>query len=86
MVSPQDNWHAIQMELAQSTYLSRETAPWTYDVIKAEKLRVHLTNNFSNAGRLGPSPWEKNMTNRTAGPRHAMYILQQEPGSLLKVG
>ena len=39
---PGQNWHAIQMELAQSAYLTAEAAPWTYDVAKAEKLRRHL--------------------------------------------
>ena len=34
--------HAIQMELAQSTYLTREEAPWTYDETKAQHLRMHL--------------------------------------------
>ena len=36
------NWHAIQMELAQSTYLEAEAAPWNYDEIRAKKLRLHL--------------------------------------------
>lgn len=35
---PNDGIHAIQMELAQSTYM-HETAPWTYDTTKAERLR-----------------------------------------------
>jgi N-formylglutamate deformylase len=39
---PQLNWHAIQMELAQSTYLATEAPPWTYDVPKADKIRLHL--------------------------------------------
>ncbi len=39
---PQDGIHAIQMELAQSTYLANEAAPWTYDPAKAECLRDHL--------------------------------------------
>jgi formiminoglutamase len=51
---PQDNWHAIQMELAQSTYLSRETAPWAYDVIKAEKLRIHLKKILTTLADLAP--------------------------------
>lgn len=40
---PEQGFHAIQMELAQSTYLSIEAPPWTYDEIKAAKLRSHLT-------------------------------------------
>ncbi len=34
--------HAIQMELAQSTYLTEEQPPWTYHVTKADRLRMHL--------------------------------------------
>ena len=39
---PADGFHAIQMELAQSTYLKRESAPWTYDTSAAEQLRRPL--------------------------------------------
>ncbi len=39
---PKDGIHAIQMEVAQSTYLHSETAPWVYDKTKARKLRSHL--------------------------------------------
>lgn len=39
---PQDGIHAIQMELAQSTYLATEAAPWDYDSAKANRLRDHL--------------------------------------------
>lgn len=38
---PDDGWHAIQMELAQSTYM-QESAPWPYLHDRAEKLRPHL--------------------------------------------
>lgn len=41
---PTQGWHAIQMELAQSTYLTAEAPPWSYDPQKAGKLRTHLTN------------------------------------------
>ena len=34
--------HAIQMELAQSTYLKAESAPWTYSNAKSERVRSHL--------------------------------------------
>jgi formiminoglutamase len=44
---PDEAWHAIQMELAQSTYLETEAAPWDYDDGKAEKLRHHLRNIFN---------------------------------------
>ena len=39
---PADGIHAVQMELAQSTHLATETAPFAYDTEKAEKLRPHL--------------------------------------------
>jgi formiminoglutamase len=37
-----NNIHAIQMELAQSTYLTKERAPFSFDAPKADKLRRHL--------------------------------------------
>lgn len=40
---PAKGFHAIQMELAQSTYLSAEHAPWTYDTIKASRIRRPLS-------------------------------------------
>ncbi len=40
---PDTGVHAIQMELAQSTYLSAENAPWTYDTLKAARLRRPLS-------------------------------------------
>lgn len=39
---PEEGVHAIQMELAQSTYLKTETAPFEYDLQKAEKMRMVL--------------------------------------------
>lgn len=39
---PETGVHAIQMELAQHAYLAEESAPWTYDPVKAERLRRHL--------------------------------------------
>ncbi len=39
---PETGVHAIQMELAQSTYLATEAPPFAYDPAKAEALRVHL--------------------------------------------
>lgn len=38
---PQAGYHAIQMELAQSTYM-REAAPWAYDPDRATRLRAVL--------------------------------------------
>ncbi|MEM7214398.1 MAG: N-formylglutamate deformylase [Pseudomonadota bacterium] len=39
---PAEGFHAIQMELAQSTYLETEEPPFGYDDGKAENLRIHL--------------------------------------------
>ncbi|TNF60670.1 MAG: N-formylglutamate deformylase [Rhodobacteraceae bacterium] len=38
---PVDNIHAIQMELAQRTYMA-EAAPWTWDAARADRLRPVL--------------------------------------------
>lgn len=40
---PEEGLHAIQMELAQRTYMT-EAPPWTYDRAKAERLRETLTD------------------------------------------
>jgi N-formylglutamate deformylase len=40
---PAAGLHAIQMELAQSTYM-QEAPPWAYDDARADKLREHLSN------------------------------------------
>ncbi|QBF32892.1 N-formylglutamate deformylase [Thalassococcus sp. S3] len=39
---PEQGLHAVQMELAQRTYMT-ETAPWAYDPSKAYALRQHLS-------------------------------------------
>ncbi|MGI9391631.1 MAG: N-formylglutamate deformylase [Boseongicola sp.] len=39
---PKNGYHAIQMELAQSTYLEAEQPPWTYAPQKAAAIREHL--------------------------------------------
>ena len=49
---PAENLHAIQMELAQSSYLTEEQAPWTYDMDKAGRLRAHLAEILSRLDRL----------------------------------
>ena len=41
---PQAGIHAIQMELAQSSYLAAEAPPWTYDAAKAARLRAQLSD------------------------------------------
>jgi formiminoglutamase len=52
---PANGIHAIQMELAQSTYLSDEAAPWSYDDTKAAQLRPHLSSILSALAELAPS-------------------------------
>ncbi|MGJ8546835.1 MAG: N-formylglutamate deformylase [Sulfitobacter sp.] len=51
---PAAGFHAIQMELAQSTYLADETAPWTYDLGKAAALRPHLAKILRELAALAP--------------------------------
>ena len=52
---PQEGIHAIQMELAQSTYLTDQAAPWAYDQTKAAKLRPHLTAILITLAALAPT-------------------------------
>jgi len=48
---PRRGIHAIQMELAQSTYM-QEAAPWSYDPEKADRLRPVLSLILSALERL----------------------------------
>ncbi|MBU2865773.1 N-formylglutamate deformylase [Pacificibacter marinus] len=52
---PAEGFHTIQMELAQSTYLRDESAPWTYDADKSERLRVHLSSILTQLAALAPT-------------------------------
>lgn len=52
---PTDGLHAIQMELAQSTHLTEEAAPWTLDPAKADKLRNHLRQILTTLADLAPT-------------------------------
>lgn len=52
---PAEGLHAIQMELAQSTYLSAEAAPWSYDTAKATRLRACLTTILTQLAALAPT-------------------------------
>jgi formiminoglutamase len=52
---PDAGIHAVQMELAQSTYLTSEAAPWTYDATKAARLRPHLTSILTALADLAPT-------------------------------
>lgn len=51
---PVEGLHAIQMELAQSTYLAAEVAPWTYDQTKANRLRQHLHHLLTSLANWAP--------------------------------
>ncbi len=51
---PEDGFHAIQMELAQSTHLVDETAGWTYAPGKAACLRPHLGRILTTLADLAP--------------------------------
>ncbi|MCV3270774.1 N-formylglutamate deformylase [Roseobacter sinensis] len=51
---PADGIHAIQMELAQSTYLATEAAPWVFDRAKARALRRHLRQMLTALADLAP--------------------------------
>ena len=51
---PDTGVHAIQMELAQSTYLTDEAAPWTYDETKSRALRIHLQDILTTLAEMAP--------------------------------
>ncbi|GGC14683.1 N-formylglutamate deformylase [Marivita lacus] len=52
---PAQGVHAIQMELAQSTYLASETPPWSYDDTRADRLRAHLTTILNTLSDWRPT-------------------------------
>ena len=51
---PAEGLHAIQMELAQSTYM-RESPPWDYLPDRADALRVHLKAILETLSRWSPA-------------------------------
>lgn len=53
---PDNNVHAIQMEIAQRSYLSSETTPWTYDETRAAKLRPYLKDILNTLIQHGDKP------------------------------
>ncbi|RLJ36173.1 formiminoglutamase [Litoreibacter meonggei] len=53
--APASGVQSIQMELAQSTYLKDEAAPWIYDAVKAARLRGHLASILSALADLTPT-------------------------------
>lgn len=50
-----EGWHAIQMELAQSTHLTGEAPPFAYDAGKAQALRPILARILHTLSDLAPS-------------------------------
>lgn len=52
---PAQGWHAIQMELAQSTHLTTESPPFAYDAGKADRLRPILSRILHTLADLAPS-------------------------------
>jgi len=52
---PDAGFHAIQMELAQSTHLERERLPFDYDPAKAERLRTPLKSILETLAELAPT-------------------------------
>jgi formiminoglutamase len=51
---PEDGVHAVQMELAQSTYLAAEAPPWDYDAERAHRLRRSLRDILQTLAALAP--------------------------------
>lgn len=51
---PSDGFHAIQMELAQSTYMA-EVPPWDYDPARADRLRVTLKSILETLSAWRPT-------------------------------
>ncbi|PSK85775.1 formiminoglutamase [Limimaricola soesokkakensis] len=51
---PAEGLHAIQMELAQSTYLTEEAPPWAFDAEKADGLRRLLASILESLADLAP--------------------------------
>jgi N-formylglutamate deformylase len=51
---PEDGVHAIQMELAQSTYLAAEEPPWTLDPDRVAEMRQHLGALLATLAALAP--------------------------------
>ena len=51
---PQEGIHAIQMELAQSTHLASEVAPYAYDPARADALRPVLSEILHSLANLAP--------------------------------
>ena len=51
---PARGWHAVQMELAQSTHLATEAPPFAYDAARADRLRPVLSRILHALADLAP--------------------------------
>jgi formiminoglutamase len=51
---PDQGWHAIQMEIAQSAYLDAEAVPWTLSEAKAARLRHILARMLHTLADIAP--------------------------------
>lgn len=51
---PAEGFHAVQMELAQSSHLATEAPPFAYDAAKADRLRPHLSDILARLAALAP--------------------------------
>jgi len=52
---PGEGFHAIQMELAQSTHLQTQSPPFAYDAARAAGLRPILARLLTNLAELAPT-------------------------------
>lgn len=53
---PEHGTHAVQMELAQSTYLGAEAPPFAYDADKARTIRAHLQTILEQIEHIATTP------------------------------
>ena len=51
---PEEGIHAVQMELAQSAYLTAEAPPWAFDPERTARLRGHLGGILETLAALAP--------------------------------
>ncbi|WP_158967748.1 N-formylglutamate deformylase [Chachezhania sediminis] len=52
---PEQGVHAIQMEMAYTTYLASEEAPWRFDPARAARARAVLTDCLTALSSLAPT-------------------------------
>ena len=52
---PERGVHAIQMEIAQASYLAEEAPPWSYDEARAGRLRPVLASILTRLAEMAPA-------------------------------